>query len=125
MVAMDQIVAEHQGTGVASDPFLADQKCLGDAVRARLLGIGDADAEMRAVMEQALELRQVLRRGDHQHLANAGQQQGRERVVHHRLVIDRQQLFRRRLRDRMQSCTRTAGQKNSFADHAEAPRRCP
>ena len=59
MVGMDQIVAQSERAGLAVDPFLADQKRLGEAIGARLLGIGDADPQMRAVMEQALELRQV------------------------------------------------------------------
>ena len=123
MFGVDQVVAERQGAGLARDPVAADQERLGDAVGARLFGVGEAHAEPRAVAEQAAELRQVLRRGDHQHVADAGQHQGGQRVIDHRLVVDRQQLLGRRQRHRMQSRAGAAGQQNAF--HAAVPSRCP
>lgn len=48
---------------------------------------------MAAVSEELLEARCVLRGRDDQYVADTGEQQGAERVVDHRLVVDRQQLF--------------------------------
>ena len=49
--------------------------------------------ELRAIAEQALEPSCSCGRGDDQHVADAGQHQRRQRVIHHRLVVDRQQLL--------------------------------
>ena len=122
MVAVDQVVAERQRAGLAGDPVAADQEGLGDAVRPRLLGVGKAHAEPLAVAQQAAELRQVLRRGDHQDVADAGQHQRGQRVVDHRLVVDRQQLLGRRQRHRMQPRAGAAGQQDPL--HAAVPNRC-
>ena len=59
VVAEDEVVAEGEGAGLAVDPFLADVEGLGEAVRARLFGVGEADAEAVAVAQQALEARQI------------------------------------------------------------------
>ena len=123
MVGVDQVVAERQRAGLAGDPVAADQEGLRDAVRPRLLGVGEAHAEARAVAQQAAELRQVLRRGDHQDVADAGQHQRRQRVVDHRLVVDRQQLLRRRQGHRMQPRAGAAGEQDAL--HAAVPSRCP
>ncbi len=60
----------------------------------------------------------VLRRRDDQHLADARQHQRGERVVDHRLVVDRQQLLADRVRDRVQARARTTGQDDAAAVHA-------
>ena len=119
MVGVDQVVAERQRAGLAGDPVAADQEGLRDALGPRLLGIGEAHAEARAVAQQAAELRQVLGRGDHQDVADAGQHQRRQRVVDHRLVVDRQQLLRRRQRHRMQPRAGAAGEQDAL--HAAMP----
>ena len=82
-------------------------------VGAALAGDGVAVA-FAAVAEQALELRRVLRRGDDQDVANAGQHQDAERIIDHRLVVDRQQLLRDRDGDRMQARTRAAGEDDAL-----------
>ena len=123
MVGMDQVVAERQGAGLAGDPVAADQEGLGDAVRSRLLGVGKAHAEPLAVAQQAAELRQILRRGDHQDVADAGQHQGGQRVIHHRLVVHGQQLLGRRQRHRMQPRAGATGQQDTL--HAAVPNRWP
>ena len=63
-VAVEDVVPEHQGARLAGDELLADGERLGQAVGARLLGIGEVHAVARAVPEQALEVGQVGRRGD-------------------------------------------------------------
>ena len=61
-VAVEDVVAEHQGARLAGDELLADGEGLGQAVRARLLGVGEVHAVARAVPEQALEVGEVGRR---------------------------------------------------------------
>ena len=58
--------------------------------------------------------RRVLRRGDHEDLAHAGQHQRRQRVVDHRLVVDRHQLLGHGPGHRPQARARPAGQHDSW-----------
>ena len=92
-VAVEDVVAEHQGARLAGDEVLADGEGLGQAVGARLLGVGQVHAVARAVPEQALEVGEVRRRGDDQDVPDARQHEGGQRVVDHGLVVDRQQLL--------------------------------
>lgn len=61
-VAVEDVVAEHQGARLAGDEVLANGEGLGQSVGARLLGVGEVHAVARAVAEQALEVGQVGRR---------------------------------------------------------------
>ena len=114
VIAVYQVVAECQGTGFAVDPIPADPEGLRDPIRVRLFGKGEANPESAAVAQQAAELRQILRRGDDHNVADAGQHQGRQRIVNHWLVVDRQQLLRRRHGHRVQPCAGAAGQENAL-----------
>ena len=58
----------------------------------------------------------LVRRGDHQDLADARQHERRQRVVDHRLVVDRQQLLAHRERERMQPRAGAAGQDDPLHD---------
>ena len=48
-------------------------------------------------------------RGDDQNITDARQHQGAKRVVNHRLVIDRKQLFADRLRDGVEASAASSG----------------
>ena len=61
-VAVEDVVAEHEGARLTVNELLADGERLGQAVGARLLGVGEVHAVARAVPEQALEVGQVGRR---------------------------------------------------------------
>ena len=113
-VAVEDVVAEHQGARLAGDEVLADGEGLGQAVRAWLLGVGEVDAVARAVPEQALEVGQVRRRGDDQDVPDARQHEGGQRVVDHGLVVDRQQLLGGHERERVQARAGPAGEDDAF-----------
>ena len=66
-----------------------------------------------AIAEQAPECLLVVGGGDDQHLADPSQHQGAERVINHRLVVNRQQLFADGLGDRMQPRAAPASQDDS------------
>ena len=80
-----------------------------------------------AVAEQVAKPRQVGRRRDHQDVADARQHQGAERVIDHRLVVDRQQLLADDPGDRIEPRARAAGQDDSLhrlrLHEAESPSR--
>ena len=113
-VAVEDVVAEHQGARLAGDELLADGEGLRQAVGARLLGIGEVHAVARAVPEQALEVGQVRRRGDDQDVPDARQHEGGQRVVDHGLVVDRQQLLGGHERERVQAGAGPAGEDDAF-----------
>src|SRR5690606_17614128 len=71
-----------------------DDEGFGEAVGLRLLGIGEADAEIAAVAEQRPELRQIARRRDDQDVADPRQHEHAQRIIYHGLVENWQQLFR-------------------------------
>ena len=102
-VAVEDVVAEHQGARLAVNELLADGEGLRQAVGARLLGVGQVHAVARAVPEQALEVGQVGRGGDDQDVPDARQHEGAKRVVDHGLVVDRQQLLGGHERERVQA----------------------
>lgn len=113
-VAVEDVVAEHQRARLAVDEVLADGEGLGQAVGARLLGVGEVHAVARAVPEQALEVGQVGRRGDDQDVPDARQHEGAERVIDHGLVVDRQQLLGGHERERVQAGAGPAGEDDAF-----------
>lgn len=113
-VAVEDVVAEHQRARLAVNELLADGEGLRQAVGARLLCIGEADAVARAVPEQALEVGQVGRRGDDQDVPDARQHEGGQRVVDHGLVVDRQQLLGGHERERVQARAGPAGEDDAF-----------
>ena len=113
-VAVEDVVAQHQGARLAGDEILADREGLRQAVGARLLGVGEVHAVARAVPEQALEVGEVRRRGDDQDVADARQHEGGQRVVDHGLVVDRQQLLGGHERERVQASAGPAGEDDAF-----------
>lgn len=113
-VAVEDVVAEHQGARLAGDEPLADGERLGQAVGARLLCVGEVHAVAGAVPEQALEVGEVGRRGDDQDVPDARQHEGGQRVVDHGLVVDRQQLLGGHERERVQAGAGPAGEDDAF-----------
>ena len=113
-VAVEDVVAQHQGARLAVNELLADGEGLRQAVGARLLGVGEVHAVARAVPEQALEVGEVRRRGDDQDVPDARQHEGGQRVVDHGLVVDRQQLLGGHERERVQARAGPAGEDDAL-----------
>ena len=113
-VAVEDVVAEHQGARLAVNELLADGEGLRQAVGAGLLGVGQVHAVARAVPEQALEVGEVGRRGDDQDVLDARQHERGQRVVDHGLVVDRQQLLGGHERERVQAGAGPAGEDDAF-----------
>ena len=113
-VAVENVVAQHQRAAVVSDEGLTDDEGLGQTVRRGLHRIAERDAPAAAVAQQLLEAGRVLRGGDDQDVADAGQHQARQRVVDHRLVVDGQQLLGHSLRHRVQPGAGTSGKDDAF-----------
>ncbi|MNV78999.1 hypothetical protein D3C71_1725290 [compost metagenome] len=121
-VAIEDVVAQHQRARVLADERRTDQERLRQPLGRRLHRVAEVQAPLRAVAQQLLEPRRVLRRRDDEDVADARQHQGRERVVDHRLVEDRQQLLADGKRRRVQPFAGAAGQYDAFAHHVNSPR---
>ena len=113
-VAVEDVVAEDERAGLAGDEPLADGKGLRETVRRGLLGVGEVHAVAGPVAEEPLEFRQVLRRRDDEDVPDASEHEGRQRVVDHRLVVDRQQLFGGHERERVEAGARPAGENDTL-----------
>ena len=113
-VAVEDVVAEHQGARLAGDELLADGEGLRQAVRRGLLGVGEVHAVARAVPEQALKIWKVCRCRDNQNVPDARQHERAKRVVDHGLVVDRQQLLGGHERERVQARAGPAGEDDAF-----------
>ena len=114
-MAVEEVVAEHQGARAPADEVPPEDEGLRQAVGAGLHAVLQVQAPARAVAQQGLEARRVLRRADDEHVADAGQHQRAERVVDHRLVVDGQQLLAHRQRRRVQAGAGATGQDDAFA----------
>ena len=115
--AIEDIVAQDERTALTREELLANQERLRKAFRLRLHRVRDRDAPLRAVAEQALEVRIVRRRRDHEDVPDTREHQRRQRIIDHRLVIDRHELLRHRDRQRIQPRARAASQYNSPCYH--------
>ena len=115
VVAVEDVVAEDKGRVVVADEVGADDEGLGETIRAGLDGVLQVDAPRAAIAEELFEARGVLRGGDDQDVADAGQHQRGQRVVDHRLVVDRQQLLGDRQGGGMEPGAGAASEDEAFA----------
>ena len=112
--AVEDVVAQDERTALAREELLANQERLREPLRLGLHGVRDGDAPLRAIAEQALEIRIVRRRRDHKDVPDAREHQRRQWIVDHRLVIDGQQLLGCDHCQRVKSGAGAAGQDNTF-----------
>jgi hypothetical protein len=109
-----EVVAQHQGALVVADERLADDEGVGQAARGFLDRVLEPHPPVRAVAQQVLEQRHVLGRGDDQDVADPRQHQGADRIIDHRLVVDRQQLLADRPGQGVQPRAGSAGENDAF-----------
>ncbi|MNV81448.1 hypothetical protein D3C71_1751150 [compost metagenome] len=102
-MAVEDVIAQYQRTGVRTDELFTQNKGLCQPVRTWLYLVLQVQAPLAAITQQLLKTGGILRRADDQNIANTGQHQGTERIVDHRLVIDRQQLLAHRHGDRIET----------------------
>ena len=100
---------------MVADKFFADNEGLRQTIGAGLHRISDVHAPLVTVSQQLGKARGVLRRADQQHIANPGQHERGQGVIHHGFVVDRHELFAHGLRHRVQARTRTTRQDDAFS----------
>ncbi len=114
VVAVEDVVAEGQRHVVVADEVLADEERLRQPVRRGLVGVVDHEPPLGSVAEEASESGGVLRRRDDQDLPDPRLNERGQRVVDHRLVVDRHELLRDALRDRIQPRPGAAGEDDAL-----------
>ena len=87
---------------------------MGQTVGLFLRGVGERAPEARAVAKKALERWGVFWGGDDQDVPDPCDHQSGQRMVDHRLVVDRHQLLADRLGQGPQTRPTAAGKNNSF-----------
>ena len=85
-----------------------------DPLRLWLLGVLDANTELRAVAQIILQHRQIFWRRDAERFAKTAEHQSRQRVANHRLVVYRQELFADDLGEREKTRSRATGEQNGL-----------
>ena len=114
MRAVEDVVAEGERHPIRADELAADDERLRQPFGLGLGGVFDLQAELRAVTEQTAEAVLLVGRRDHEDGADPGQHQRRQRVVHHRLVVDREQLLADRAGHRMEPRAGAAGENDAL-----------
>jgi hypothetical protein len=113
--AVEYVIPQNQRRRCAIQKWLAENQCLRDAVGSVLDHILEGQTPLRTGTQQVTEGRLIPPGGDNQIFTNARGHQRRQRIVNHRLVVDRQQLLGERHRDRMQTRAGAACQDNALA----------
>ena len=111
---MEDVVPENQTHAVIPDKLLPDDECLGQTVRARLLGIFKPHSEIGTVTEKPAEAGKVLRRRYDKYISDSGQHEYRDRVIYHRFVIHREKLLADPLGYRIKPGAGSSGQYDAF-----------
>ena len=90
---MEDVISEHQASGIVPDKLLTNDKGLCQTIGRRLFGIFELYPIITSVAQQTLESREVVGCGDNQYLAYACQHQHRYGVIYHGFVKDGEHLF--------------------------------
>jgi hypothetical protein len=114
-VPIKDIVAEHKRGIMSFNEVRANRIGLRETFGTRLRRVRERYAPLRPRPQQAFKRWKILGRGDDQNLTRPRQHQRRERIIDHRLVVDRQQLLRCRQRHGMEPGAGTPGQ--NYAAH--------
>src|SRR5580658_6099612 len=99
-MTVEEIIAEYERNRIRANKAATENERLGEALRSRLLGVAQRQPPLATITKQTLKRRQIDRCRDHEDVADPGQHQSRQWVIHHRLVVDRQQLLAHRVSDR-------------------------
>ncbi len=116
--AIENVVAERKRNAIGSHEIASDDERLRKTFGVGLRGVFDRQSELGAVTEQPSKAVLLVRRGDDQDLADTRQHQRRDRVVDHRLVENRQQLFTDAASQRMEPRSCSSCQHYAF-DHLD------
>src|SRR4029078_9364067 len=109
--AIEQIVSEDQAGRPSLQEFAGHENGARNPVGLWLLGIRKLQAPLRALAKESTKSGQIIRRGNDQDVTYAGEHQHRQGIIHHRLVVQGQELLRYGFRDWMKPRGPAAGEK--------------
>src|SRR5581483_3290299 len=113
--AEENIIAKNQTDRIRINETFSNDKSFGQTARLGLFCIRKRKTPLLSIAEQTLKRRQIFRRTDDENLANARQHQHRERIIDHRLVVDRKNLFAHAQGQWIEA--RTASAREDYAFH--------
>ena len=113
-VAEENIVPKDQAGVASPDEISGKEERLSDTFRLRLCDVLKGASPLAAVPEKFAELPAVVWRGDDGNLTDARQKENRQRIIDHRLIVDRQQLLADAEREGVKPRTGTARQQDTF-----------
>src|SRR5271165_1098761 len=93
-MAIENIVAEDQRHMIAPDKIPPYGEGFRKPARLVLRRKAESYSEFAAVAKQLLKAALVVWRRDDQYIANIGHHKRGQRIIDHRLVVDRQELLR-------------------------------
>ena len=112
--AVEDIVAKNHGNAFSGTEILPDDECVSKAARTGLGSVADFHSPARPVTEEALKQMGFVGICDYEDLAYPGQHEGRERIIDHRLVEDRHELFAEGSRHGVQAGAASAREDDAF-----------
>ena len=119
---LDHVVGEHYDDAPAAPEPLREPERLGDAARLVLVRVKEpVDPVLVPVAEQPEELAGVRPAGDEHQLRDVGLDERFDRPVHHRPVVDGQQVLVRDPRERVQPRAGATGEDHAFERHVHRP----
>src|SRR5437016_2270087 len=120
VLAVKDVIAQHQRAAIISDKIAANEKSLGQSSRRRLHGIADVHAPLFSRAKKLLKARRVLRGGDYQYFSYARLHEHAQRVIDHGFVVNGKELLGNRVRDGIQTGACPACQHNAFSSETHS-----
>src|SRR5207245_2228298 len=102
VMAVENVVAEHQCATGGTDEVSAYQESLRDSFRTGLSRILQIESQNCAISQEQFESGQIFWSRDDQDVPDSRQHERGKRVVDHRLVVDRQQALANRVSHRIE-----------------------
>ena len=112
--SMEDVISEYQTSGIVPDKLLTNDKGLCQTIWRRLFGIFELYSVIASIAQQTFESGKVMRSGNNQYLAYAGQHQHRYGVIYHRFIKDGEHLFAHPLCYGIEACSTASCQYNTF-----------
>jgi hypothetical protein len=114
IAAVKDVITQDERDLVFAHKGFGNDKGLGNTAGFELFAIFDGNAETQAVAEKLFEARQVVRRRNKAKFANAALDERGQRIINHRLVVDRLELLTGDKRERIQPRPGAAGEDDAF-----------
>src|SRR5690606_13588835 len=106
---IEYIVTQNQSNLLFAYKFLSDDKGLSKSFRLGLYRKFKMAAHLTAITQQFLECSRVFRGGDNENLPDSGHHQYRQRVINHRLIVNRHKLLTYSNCQGVKTCARATG----------------